>query len=205
MEGKEKRAPHPPFFPTTTYHHGSGPGEASGWKEKKKPRTRPSSLSHHPPPPLPLNRGSAVVTLTRLPKKTRIRRTWQEIAEALEVPHGKVALELAWAPTRKAVASGKLVIPKRAATKPAIASHVFSSLRPDRYFISATARLWSAGYPLRSGYAQLWDERATDGTDMVWTAHGSLPLSTDMVWSLHYCHDNGTVGTYGGQIVGAAS
>ena len=133
------------------------------------------------------------------------RRTWQEIAEALGVPHGKVALASAWARTRKAVASEKLVIPKRAATKPAIASHVFSSLRPDRYFISATARLWSAGYPLRSGYAQLWDERATDGTDMVWTAHGSLPLSTDMVWSLHYCHDNGTVGTYGGQIVGAAS
>ena len=67
------------------------------------------------------------------------------------------------------------------------------------------ARLWSAGYPLRSGCAQLWDERATAGTDMVWTAHGSLPLSTDMVWSLHYCHDGGTVGTYDGQIVVAAS
>ena len=50
------------------------------------------------------------------------RRTWQEIAEALEVPHGKVALASAWARTRKAVASGKLVIPKRAATKPAGAS-----------------------------------------------------------------------------------
>ena len=52
------------------------------------------------------------------------RRTWQEIAEALEVPHGKVALASAWARTRKAVASGKLVIPKRAATKPAGASQV---------------------------------------------------------------------------------
>ena len=50
------------------------------------------------------------------------RRTWQEIAEALEVPHGKVALASAWSRTRKAVASGKLVIPKRAATKPAGAS-----------------------------------------------------------------------------------
>ena len=50
------------------------------------------------------------------------RRTWQEIAEALEVPHGKVALASAWARTRKAVASGKLVIPKRVATKPASAS-----------------------------------------------------------------------------------
>jgi hypothetical protein len=48
------------------------------------------------------------------------RRTWQEIAEALDVPHGKVALASAWARTRKAVASGKLKIPtKKAATKPA--------------------------------------------------------------------------------------
>ena len=51
------------------------------------------------------------------------RRTWQEIAEALEVPHGKVALASAWARTRKAVASGKLKIPpKKAATKPAATS-----------------------------------------------------------------------------------
>ncbi len=50
------------------------------------------------------------------------RRTWQEIAEALGVPHGKVALASAWARTRKAVASRKLVIPKRAATKPAATS-----------------------------------------------------------------------------------
>ncbi|MHB0887605.1 hypothetical protein, partial [Acidithiobacillus sp.] len=48
------------------------------------------------------------------------RRTWQEIAEALEVPHGKVALASAWSRTCKAVASGKLKIPtKKAATKPA--------------------------------------------------------------------------------------
>ncbi|MBU2718201.1 hypothetical protein HF563_02065 [Acidithiobacillus ferridurans] len=51
------------------------------------------------------------------------RRTWQEIAEALEVPHGKVALASAWARTRKAVTSGKLKIPpKKAATKPASAA-----------------------------------------------------------------------------------
>ena len=50
------------------------------------------------------------------------RRTWQEIAEALEVPHGKVALASAWSRTRKAVASGKLVIPKRAVTQPAATS-----------------------------------------------------------------------------------
>ncbi|MBU2857902.1 hypothetical protein HF289_13870 [Acidithiobacillus ferrooxidans] len=41
------------------------------------------------------------------------RRTWEEIAGALEVPHGKVALASAWARTRKAVASGKLVIPPK--------------------------------------------------------------------------------------------
>ena len=51
------------------------------------------------------------------------RRTWQEIADALEVPHGKVALASAWSRTRKAVASGKLKIPpKKSATKPAEAS-----------------------------------------------------------------------------------
>jgi hypothetical protein len=61
------------------------------------------------------------------------RRTWQEIAEALEVPHGKVALASAWSRTRKAVASGKLVIPKRAATtKPAAASSGRSSAWPER-------------------------------------------------------------------------
>ena len=58
------------------------------------------------------------------------RRTWQEIAEALEVPHGKVALASAWSRTRKAVASGKLVILKRAATKPAVTSQERGRWKP---------------------------------------------------------------------------
>ena len=61
------------------------------------------------------------------------RRTWQEIAEALEVPHGKVALASAWSRTRKAVASGKLKIPsKKDAAKPAAASSGRSSAWPER-------------------------------------------------------------------------
>jgi hypothetical protein len=41
------------------------------------------------------------------------RRTWQEIAEAYEVPHSRSAMSSAWSRVRKSVDEKKLIIPPK--------------------------------------------------------------------------------------------